>query len=300
LKKLTVITSFVVSTFALAFSQVVYTDRAKDPTIRIQGDRGFVVPDSNFELAGNVILNRTPGIDPKTGLKADTLKMTCAKATGVLGNEKVNGKSVSKFDKVRLTGGVRIEQQQFGETKGMFVVTGNSANYDIQADNKLAKLEIDGDVKLDFDGTQTAKAGTPSPTKIDIKGRSATLLLLRAPGVDQDAVQSASLVGPLTYKGTQFKTDDEGKLIKTRIEVRGDQFGFNAAKAGGNRLVTLTGNVEIKTFEAEETDGPVMTGSKVVLELNKKGDVVRLSTSSEGQGTVRTVIPGRRKPGRKV
>jgi hypothetical protein len=261
MKKSTVWIVLGMSAFAIAQQRLVFKDRKKDPNIRIEGNKGMVVPDKNFEISGNVVVENY----------AQKLIMTCNQAVGDL----IKIKNKSDFDNVVLTGAVVVKQADNEQTT---LLKCAKANYNLQG-NQMVKLVLTRDVYISFYSSDTAKSDAV------VTGSSAVAIIDRSEDAGEDKVQSLELQGPVLYKGKQFVQDGTGKGIVRNFTVKADRLTFTKAR--------LIGNLEIQQTD-DGIDTAEVTGAQVaILEFDNKNVVTRIRFSSEGQGQIRTVLKKR-------
>ncbi|HLO97413.1 MAG TPA: hypothetical protein VK171_02360 [Fimbriimonas sp.] len=253
---------------ALAQGRIVFKDKRTDPSLQIEGNKGMVEPDNRFELDGNVIIRQ-----PKDGTV-----ITCANAKGDLvkvSAKDAAGKTISTtdIDNVKLTGGIRITQQN---ESGSSELTGTSADYNLDGSNK--KIKLTGNLKMTHNGAGQSKSA------FTLTGTGANAIL-RKQGKDSK-LSSATLTGPIVFKGNElYKTAEGTKLREMSAKSNSMTYTLNEDESG---QMVMRGNIELQQSTPDE-DGPEVTGAQTItLDLNKKGEVVRVRLSA-GEGSITTV-----------
>jgi hypothetical protein len=260
------------SAFAVAQQRLVFKDSRKNPRIRIEGNRGLVIPDSKFELSGQVIVQNFE----------DKLKMSCEKVTGDLIKEGTK----SGFDNVRLTGGVKVVM---GEGVEIVNMSATSANYDLQGTDK-SKITMSGSVDFAFVSTKD------SAKSRDLKVTASSLetMLLREKGV-KNPVLSAKLTGGVTFVGVEVKKgkdEKSGKDVVTsqKLQIKANEATYLKRGESGNGEVILKGDLVFLQNPGDD-DGAEVTGAQsAILELDDLNRVKLIRFSAGGQGANRTPI----------
>lgn len=251
-----------ISLMALAVAQekgrLVFRDDKKNPSIILQGDRGYVDPGESFELSGNVSLQ----------LVAQNLLLTCGKAGGKI----VGTSKKSDIDDVRLTGGVKVTI----DNKAFFViVTGDSVDYDLQETARLIKLK--GNASFNF-----KSKGDPAST-LDAKSSNADITLSK----NDNIVKTASMTGGITLNGVEIQKVSNG-FKKVKFSVKAQSLLFTE-KSSDEKEVRLEKNIVV-TRSSDEGDADVTGAQVLVLTLNGNNEVTRSRFSSDGVGQVKTTL----------
>lgn len=273
--------------FCLASAQkpISYRDNAKNPSVSIQGNEGYLIPGESFELNGNVQLRR---INADSDAKVETL-LTCAKATGLI--VKLNKKT--EFDQVRMTGGIEFTQKG---KKGVTTATGTSGEYDLK-EGGAREVTINGDVKIGFagqeknDATKTTKASIVDST-MSTTSRSATITFktkLDENKKQVSEIQSATVRGPIQFNGTKLSKDADGEK-RIKVSAKADQMRYTISGENGSPEVRLEGNLEFRELGGD--DGAVVEGaSLLILQLNDKNEIIKLKfKSGAGQQVTTTLL----------
>lgn len=272
MKRLLIFVLLGTTAFAATQNRLVYRDSKKNPRIQIEGNNGFFAPEKSFELSGNVVVKQLE----------DKLTMSCGKATG----DFVKIENKSEFDKVRLTGGVKANQEGKGSS---LAASSTSANYDLNG--SLRTLVLNGNVKLDFSGTSEVK-GTKKDSVMSVDASSANVVFRKTnPDAKKNtlSIESAEIDGPITFDGVETSKAD-GKVKKQKISVKASKLTFTAKGESDAPEVRLTGNLEIHE-EDENGEGPEISGARLlILQLDKDFNIVKVKFSSDGVGQIRSVF----------
>jgi hypothetical protein len=260
----------VIGVSALAFAQarIVFKDSRKSPKIQIEGNRGMIVPDTNFELTGNVVINNFE----------QKLKLTCEKAAGDL----IKSDGVSQFDNVKLTGGVKAFLDD-AETNAQ--TTSSSAFYNLVG-KEQAELSLQGSVAL------TIRNGAKGVNNDSVVTAQSAKVTINRKAKEQDRLVSAKLDGGILFKGLQIKKE-EGKVTSQRLEVKAEEATYTKAGKSGKPEFQLQGNLVFLQNPDEEGGVEVTGAQRAIFELDETGKVTRIQFSSDGQSTkkpIRTVI----------
>ncbi len=282
------------SLFSLAVAQkpIIFRDNAKNPKVTIQGNQGFLIPGNgptapgSFELTGNVQIQRA--------IEGAETIMTCGKATGIFFKKN----AVTEVDKVRMTEGIHFTQK--GKASSVDA-TGSSADYDIK--DSLKEITINGDVKVSFegtsDGTTTKKDGSKTPNKTNstmtTTSKSATITfktVIDDKKKETSEIQTAIVHGPIHMTGVQLIRDADGEKLQ-KVTARADQMRYTISGDSKNPEVTLEGNLELQNVDATGEVATVEGGDRLVLELNKKNEIIKLKfIAPQGKQVKSTVYRG--------
>jgi hypothetical protein len=292
MKRLQLIVSLSLFSIAVAQKPIIFRDNAKNPKVTIQGNQGFLIPGNgpnapgSFELTGNVQIQRA--------IKDAETLMTCGKASGIF--FKKDG--TTEVDKVRMTDGIHFTQK--GKTSSVDG-TGSSADYDIK--DTLKEVTISGDVKVSFEGTAegstTKKDGTKTPNKTNstmtTTSKSATITfktVLDDKKNETSEIQTAVVRGPIHMTGVQLVRDADGEKLQ-KVTAKADQLRYTIRGDSKNPEVTLEGNLEFQSVDATGEGATVDGGDRLVLELNKKNEIIKLKfIAPEGKQVKSTVFRG--------
>ena len=283
--------------FSLAAAQkpIVFRDSAKNPKVTIQGNKGFLIPGlgpkepGSFELSGSVQIKRV--------IEKEETTMTSDKASGIF--FKLNGNA--EVDKVRMTGGVQFTQ---AGKKGTTVVDGASAEYDLK--EGLKEVNVSGQVKISFAGESekesVGKDGKKTVSKVhstmSSTSKSATITFkskLDENKKEYFEVQSAVMRGPIQFEGLQLVKDADIEKLQ-KVSAKADQMRYTVFGASKHPEVTLEGNLEFHVANGTGDGSTVEGGNSLVLELNEKGEIVKMKfVAEEGKQIKSTFLKGESK-----
>lgn len=252
----------------VADKRLTYVNRRKDPTVRLEADRGLVIPDENFILEGNVIVDNIAG----------NVRMNCDSATGKF--VKSNGRT--ELNEVRMTGNFKLVQTSPEGNKT--AATAEKGTYDL-VDSKLVDVSLTGSVNANL------LSVNPKKSDFTVKAQRGTARLDRTEKERDKQLVSATFSGPLTFSGYQLEPDEKSKkVVRKDVDGKANQLTFTRNGTSGRPEIRLVGDIEFLEKTDNDETGFVTGAQVAILELNAKNEIVKIRFSSDQKGQVKTVV----------